>query len=198
MTTATQPSRARLRALLLAALAALAALLSGAGTASAAALPAAETRVGAITPAITHIVGVAEHIAAGQRPVRGPSQLQIVVGHCVAAEAGASGATRVFWTGGEAAETAATKYAVENGGETIGQTAVGRAAQAATRGLPWEQVEPVWMGASKTFAEGASGQAHAFINLELAREGSVWATTELPALVKNANVSDVIFHLIRG
>jgi len=65
----------------------LAALLFGAGTASAAALPAAETRVGAITPTVTTVVGVAEHIAAGQHRVRAPSQSQIVSGNCVAAEA---------------------------------------------------------------------------------------------------------------
>lgn len=86
MNTATQPSRARLRVLLLAALAALAALLFGAGTASASGLPAAQTRVGAISPAVSHVVGVAEHIAAGQHWVRGPSQLRLVSGHCVAAE----------------------------------------------------------------------------------------------------------------
>lgn len=82
------PATPRWRVLLLAALTALLALLFGAGTASAAALPAAETRVGAITPAVSHVVGVAEHIAAGQHQVRAPSQSQIVVGHCVAAEEG--------------------------------------------------------------------------------------------------------------
>ena len=59
------------------------------GTASASGLPAAQTCVGVSHPAVVHIVGIAEHIAAGQRPVRAPSQLQIVSGHCVAAEAGA-------------------------------------------------------------------------------------------------------------
>ena len=59
------------------------------GTASARSLPAAETRVGVSHPAVTTIVGVAEHIAAGQRLGRAPSQLRLVVGHCVAAEANA-------------------------------------------------------------------------------------------------------------
>ena len=52
--------------------------------------------------------------------------------------------------------------------------------------------------ASKTFAQGASGSAHAFISVELASPGSIWANTELPALVENPNVTDVIFHLIGG
>jgi hypothetical protein len=36
---------------------------------------------------VVHIVGVAEHIAAGQHLGRAPSQLRLVSGHCVAAEA---------------------------------------------------------------------------------------------------------------
>ena len=62
-------------------------MLLPAGTASASGLPAAQTRVGAIHPTVSTIVGVAEHIAAGQRRVRAPSQLRLVSGHCVAAEA---------------------------------------------------------------------------------------------------------------
>jgi len=76
------------RVVLLAALAAILAVLLPAGTASASGLPAAETRVGAISPTVSHVVGVAEHIAAGQHWVRGPSQLRPVVGNCVAAEEG--------------------------------------------------------------------------------------------------------------
>lgn len=75
-------------------------MLLPAGTSSASGLPAAQTRVGAIGPTVTTVVGVAEHIAAGQRRVRAPSQLQFVSGHCVAAEAG-SGARFVVGAGGE-------------------------------------------------------------------------------------------------
>ena len=72
----------------LAALVAVLAVLLPAGMASASGSPAAETRVGAIHPTTSTVVGVHECISAGQRPVRGPSQLQVVVGHCVAAEQG--------------------------------------------------------------------------------------------------------------
>jgi hypothetical protein len=62
--------------------------------------------------------------------------------------------------------------------------------------MPWEQAEPYWKAAFQTFANGASGPAHVFIDLAHAHEGSIWATTELPALVENPNVSDVLFHMI--
>jgi len=88
VTTAPRPLRARWRVLLLPALTALATLFLSTALASASGLPAAETRVGASHPAVVHVVGVAEHIAAGQHPGRAPSQLQVVVGHCVAAEGG--------------------------------------------------------------------------------------------------------------
>ena len=107
-------------------------------------------------------------------------------------------ATRVFWTGGDAAKAAATKFAVEKGGETIGMTAGGQAVADATDGVPWEEAKPLWQAASKSFAQGSSGIVHAFINVELANPESIWAVTELPALVENPNVTDVIFHLIGG
>jgi hypothetical protein len=57
--------------------------------ASAVTLPSAETRVGVVRPVTAVVVGVHECIRAGQRPVRGPSQLQVAAGSCAAAEAGA-------------------------------------------------------------------------------------------------------------
>ena len=74
--------------LLLLALTVVLGLLLPASPASAAALPAAETRVGASSPATAVAVGIHECITAGQHWVRGPSQLQVVVGNCVAAKTG--------------------------------------------------------------------------------------------------------------
>jgi len=76
----------RLRGLLLAALTVLLGLLLPAASASATTSSVPETRVGLSQPVSADIVGVHECITAGQRPVRGPSQLQIVVGNCVAPE----------------------------------------------------------------------------------------------------------------
>ena len=80
-------------ALVTAALAAVLALLLPGTVASASPLSAPGTRVGVQAPTIVTFVGVHECITAGQRPVRGPSQPQLMVGHCVAAEAGDAGAT---------------------------------------------------------------------------------------------------------
>jgi hypothetical protein len=48
----------------------------------------------------------------------------------------------------------------------------------------------LWDAASESFARGASGDVHVFINLPRAWEGSIWAQTELPALVDNRAVPD--------
>jgi hypothetical protein len=82
-----QTAGARLALILLAALAAVLGLVLPALSASAVTLSAAETRVGASDLAGGVAVGVHECITAGQRPVRGPSQLQVAAGSCVAAEA---------------------------------------------------------------------------------------------------------------
>jgi len=101
-TTGSQPPTRRWLVLLLAALAALAPLLFGAGTASASGLPAAQTRVGVSTLAAPEVVGVHECITAGQHWVRGPSQLRLASGHCVAAEGADATATTL---GRDAAES---------------------------------------------------------------------------------------------
>jgi hypothetical protein len=64
--------------------------------------------------------------------------------------------------------------------------------------MDWADAKPLWEAASDSFARGASGNVHVFINVEKAWEGSIWAQTELPALVDNRNVPDVVFHLLGG
>jgi hypothetical protein len=111
-TTAHAPSRARLRVLLLAALAVLIALLLPAGTASAATLPATQTGVGVSHPAATRSVGLDQRITAGQRRDGPRSQLQIVSGHCVAAEEASNLAPQLdkaFQFGGAGRSGAAVK-----------------------------------------------------------------------------------------
>lgn len=108
------------RVVLLAALAAVAALLLPAAPASAASVPAAGNGVGAITTETIFTVGVHESVSAGGHRVRGPSQLQLVSGHCVAAEDVGAGSLRFSQT------TASSTF--RNGplaGRSIGDVASG-------------------------------------------------------------------------
>jgi hypothetical protein len=86
----------RVRAWLLAALAAVGLLVFSAGTTSAHTLPDAGNRVRASTPETITAVGVSEHVRAGQG--RGPPvlQSQIVVATGVAAESAAGAAERLL------------------------------------------------------------------------------------------------------
>jgi hypothetical protein len=68
--------------------------------------------------------------------------------------------------------------------------------EAATQDMPWSKAQPLWDAASQQFASAASGDAYVFINMATANPESIWATTELPALVDNDNVPDIIFHLL--
>lgn len=191
------PARHR-PAFLSAALAALAAVLALVlpATASAATSSAARPRVGALTTQAILTVGSSQLVSPGQGRDEARPQAQFAAGAYVAAED--TSVIRVFWTGGEEAKAAATSFAVENGGETIGMTAEGRALEAATQDMPWVKAQPLWNDASQSFAERASGETHVFINLARANPESIWANTELPALVNNLNVTDVIFHLLGG
>jgi hypothetical protein len=67
---------------------------------------------------------------------------------------GGSTAMRVFWSGGEAAKTAATKFAVDIGGETLGMTTLGQALTGLTEGMSLDQAQPLWSTGSKIFARG--------------------------------------------
>lgn len=88
MTTATKQRTVAWWRLLLAAIAAALAGLLGAGTASATTVSVAETRVGASPVASQVIVGVADHIAAGQRWGNAPPRAESTAGFCVAANGG--------------------------------------------------------------------------------------------------------------
>ena len=113
-TTSTRTFSRRWAVLLLAVLAAVLALVLPASTASANGLSAAQTRVGVSTLAAPDVVGVAEHIAAGQRRSRAPSQLRLVSGHCVAAEDGSVAAARAA-RDAKAAEVGSSKATVTGG-----------------------------------------------------------------------------------
>lgn len=102
--------------------------------------------------------------------------------------------TRVFWSGGRTAQSAAEKWAGENGGTTLEMTPAGRATVQATEGLPWSQAKPMWEQASADFASGARGTVHVFHSAAGVSMNSVWRTVEYPILQDNG--VNMIFHTV--
>ena len=111
----------------------------------------------------------------------------------VAAE-GTEATTAVFWSGGDAAKTAAEEWAIANGGTTLEMTAQGQATEAATKGVDWLTVaRPAWVNASRNFASMAAGEVHVFHGSQIAVQ-SVWATVEYPTLMANPSVTGLVYH----
>jgi hypothetical protein len=118
------------------------------------------------------------------------------IGAAIAARAAAaSRLTSVFWSG-RGIQAVATKWAAANGGTTLEMTAVGRALEAATKGLDWvTQSRPMWVAASEDFAKAASGEVHVFHGPLVSTE-SVWGTVEYKSLMANPNVTSIVFHVV--
>ena len=96
----------------------------------------------------------------------------------------------VFWSG-PGAEAAANAYAAANSGVTLGMTAAG---QAAAQANTWE----AWTAASLQFAQQAAGMVQVFSNAPLTPFNSMWFTVELPALVNNPAVTNIVFNSVPG
>jgi RHS repeat-associated protein len=114
-----------------------------------------------------------------------------------AAEEVSTGVGHVFYSG-EGAQAAATAFAEENGGVTLGMTAEGQATAQATENLPWEEARPLWVRASQQFAESAEGIVHVFQSAAGVRIDSIWAETEWGALLDNPDVQQIVFHIVGG
>ncbi|KIO74578.1 hypothetical protein TH53_25640 [Pedobacter lusitanus] len=98
----------------------------------------------------------------------------------------ASETGRVFWSGGEVAKTAAADFAKANGMKTLEMTTTGRAMNSISPYLPRSATNPVWNSLSRSFANGASGEAHFFTIPAGPRSGSIWLNVEKPILEQNA------------
>jgi hypothetical protein len=62
--------------------------------------------------------------------------------------------------------------------------------------MDWFAARPIWANASREFATGARGAVHVFQSAYgVARQG-IWATVEYPALVENADVTEIIYHVV--
>ena len=99
-----------------------------------------------------------------------------------------------FWSGytrGIGGVEVAAEIAASRGGTTLEQLMAARGIS-----LPaWDAANPAsvaaWQNASKAFAEGASGVVRAVVG-ESVRSGNVWETIELPALLANPRVTQII------
>lgn len=116
-----------------------------------------------------------------------------------AAVPAAEKAKHVFWAGGQAASKAADTFAkVTQTGSTITNTPAGREIIAKTKDIPWAQAKPIWEAASLQFAQQASRTVNAFIYAPNFSSSSVFMTTELPALLSNQNVNEIVINILGG
>jgi len=111
----------------------------------------------------------------------------------------AASSSRAFWSG-----TGSEVRALGHGFGTLGRTRAGQNLMKLTEGMPYypamngqpaSQAYQWWARLSTQYAKGASGKVHVFQN---AQQGvgmqSIWRLYEYPALMKNPNVTGIIFH----
>ncbi|HEX2355526.1 MAG TPA: hypothetical protein VHI50_03560, partial [Micromonosporaceae bacterium] len=99
-----------------------------------------------------------------------------------------------FWsgrTGGVGGESVARSIAKARGGTTLEMLMEERGIKLPT----WDPSNPAtvqaWKDASEAYAQGASGQVRAVVGTDL-RPGNVWEDVELPALMRNPNVTSIV------
>jgi len=109
-----------------------------------------------------------------------------------------SGQQTVLYSGGQEAFNAASNFAKQTGGTVIDWTSIGKAADAAAK-LPGADFNAIWQQASVQFCQGANGVVNAFV-YEPAYRGSasIFWNTEMPALLKNTNVTEIVIHYFGG
>jgi hypothetical protein len=102
--------------------------------------------------------------------------------------------TAFFWsgrTGSVGGQDIAAQIAQQNGGTTL-ETLI---AQNGIQMPAWDASNPAvvqaWQNVSAQYAAGASGTVRAVIGSSL-RPGNVWETAELPALMNNPKVTQII------
>jgi hypothetical protein len=105
-------------------------------------------------------------------------------------------AEAVYWSGGQAARTAAETYANVNGKFTLEMTAPGRILDLVGKVVPYQNLKPFWDFASRQFARGTSGDVNVFIHIPKFNPEGTWATVELLALKANPNVTSIFRNLV--
>ena len=101
----------------------------------------------------------------------------------------------VLYSGGEQARQAATTFANNTGGTTIDPTVIGQVADAATK-VPGADFTTVWSQASAAFCHQASGVVNAFVSNSAYRGAdSIFWSVEMPTLLNNPRVTEIIIHI---
>lgn len=96
----------------------------------------------------------------------------------------------VFWSGIEGQDAAAGQWAGAHGGATLESTMAARGVKLPRFDSSKPETVAAWRGASRRFAEGASGDVRV-LQEDAVRASSVWATVEFPALKSNPKVSSI-------
>ena len=91
--------------------------------------------------------------------------------------------THIFWSGGGPAKNAATNYANEIGGKTIGMTRVGQYLESLSTATNWNTMKPLWDLASANFANTAYGTSYAFVYSQ-SLDSAFWAVEYWYLLLK--------------
>jgi hypothetical protein len=74
-------------------------------------------------------------------------------------------------------------------------TAAGTALTQSTQGMEWAAARPLWSAPSEEFAAAAQGEVQVF-QASSVSTSSIWGTVEYPTLLKNDDVSDIIYNVI--
>jgi hypothetical protein len=102
--------------------------------------------------------------------------------------------TAFFWSGkteGVGGEAVARQIATDNKGTTLEALIENRNIQMPAWDATNPEVVKAWKAVSADYATGSTGTVRAVIGQNL-RQGNVWETAELPALMKNPNVDRII------
>ncbi len=158
--------------------------------------PVAKTAVAAVTNSISSVTTKATTGASGAARAIGTGASSAARAIGTGAKTVAQRATdavsknttgtgnHVFWSGGQAAKSAAADYAAANGAKTLEMTAVGRALER----LPYNRLTAkLWDAASAGFAATAKGDANVFIGSSFRGGESVFGRIEGPILRKKGN-----------
>ena len=101
----------------------------------------------------------------------------------------------VLYSGGEKARQAATIFANNTGGTTIDTTVIGQVADITTK-VPGVDFKAVWSQASAAFCHQANGVVNVFVSTSAYRgAGSIFWSVEMPTLLKNPRVTEIIIHI---